>query len=421
MPEFEYEVADSTGALSRGRAEAVDSGAVIGRIREQGRWVISIRPAAGPALGRGPGLAAVLEGVRRAFQRVSSGVKLATLLMFTGQLAAMLGGGLHLARILTSLAAETPNKRFKRVLEEVGEAITAGESFASALEGHPYVFDRMYVEVVRAGEVSGALPIVLETLNGYLEKTAQLRRKVIGALSYPLVILVVAVLIVIAMMVKLVPIFEGVYTRMNAQLPAPTRLLISLSHGIQDFYLLVGLGVLGALVFGYLGVQTQRGRRLFDRAKLSVPGFGSLIRKAVLARSCRTLSVLLGAGIPLLQALETVAGGVGGNRVIEEALAAAAQGMEHGGTIAATLRRTGEFPTMLIQLVATGEETGTLPAMLARGAVYYEQQVDNAVATLSSLIEPVMIVIMGAIAGSVIIALYLPIFSLGQAIRGGVR
>ena len=419
MPVFEYEVADSTGALSRGQAEAADSGALIGRLRGQGRLVLSIQPAAEAALGRGAVPAAVLEGVRRAFQRASSGVKLATLLLFTGQLAAMLGGGLHLARILTSLAAETPSKHFRRVLEQVGEAITAGESFASALERHPYVFDRMYVEVVRAGEVSGALPTVLETLNGYLEKTAQLRRKVIGALSYPLVILAVAVLIVIIMMVKLVPIFEGVYTRMNAQLPPPTRLLISLSHGVQDFFLLIGLGVLGAVVFGYLGVQTQRGRRLFDRVKLSLPVFGSLIRKAVLARTCRTLSVLLSAGIPLLEALETVAAGVSGNTVIEEALEAAAQGMEHGGTIAATLRRTGEFPTMLIQLVATGEETGTLPAMLARAAVYYEQQVDNMVATLSSLIEPIMIVIMGAIAGSVIFALYLPIFSLGQAMRGG--
>jgi type IV pilus assembly protein PilC len=421
MPVFEYEVADPTGALSRGRAEAVDSGALIGRLREQGRQVVSIQPAVGAALGRETGLAAAGEGVRRAFQRVSSGVKLATLLMFTGQLSAMLGGGLHLARILTSLAAETTSKHFKRVLEEVGEAITAGESLASALERHPYVFDRMYVEVVRAGEVSGSLPTVLETLNGYLEKTAQLRRKVMGALSYPLVILTVAVLIVVVMMVKLVPIFEGVYTRMNAQLPAPTRLLIAVSHAVQDFLLLIGLGVLGVLVFGYLGVQTQRGRWLLDRVKLSVPIFGPLIRKAVMARTCRTLSVLLNAGIPLLDALETVAAGICGNTVIEEALETAARGMEHGGTIAATLRRTGEFPTMLIQLVATGEETGTLPAMLARAAGYYEQQVDNVVATLSSLIEPVMIVLMGAVAGGVIFALYLPIFSLGQAMRGGVK
>ena len=421
MPVFEYEVADSTGALSRGRAEAADSGALIGRLREQGRLVLSIQPAAGAALGQGAGLAAVLEGIRQAFQRMSSGIKLATLLLFTGQLSAMLGGGLHLARILTSLAAETPSKHFRKVLEEVEEAITGGESLASALERHPYVFNRMYVEVVRAGEVSGSLPVVLDTLTSYLEKTAQLRRKVIGAITYPAVILAVAVLIVVIMMVKLVPIFEGVYARTNAMLPAPTRLLITLSHGLRDSLLLVALGVFGALLFGYLGVQTRRGRRLLDRAKLSVPVFGPLIRKAVLARTCRTLSVLLSAGIPLLEALETVAAGICGNTVIEEALETAAEGMEHGGTIAATLRRTGEFPTMLLQLVATGEETGTLPAMLARAALYYEQQVDNVVATLASLIEPVMVVIMGAIAGSVIFALYLPIFSLGQAMRGGVR
>ena len=363
----------------------------------------------------------MLEGIQRAYRRVSSGVKLATLLMFTGQLSAMLSGGLHLARILTSLAAETTSKHFKRVLDEVGEAITGGESLATALSQHPYVFDRMYVEVVRAGEISGSLPTVLETLNTYLEKTAQLRRKVMGALSYPLVILAVAVIIVIVMMVKLVPIFEGVYTRVNAQLPAPTRVLIAVSHAVRDYVLPIGLGVFGVAVLGYLVVQTPRGRWWFDRAKLSVPLFGPLIRKAVLARTCRTLSVLLAAGISLLDALETVAAGICGNTVIEEALKTAAEGMAHGGTIAATLRRTGEFPTMLIQLVATGEETGTLPAMLARGAFYYEQQVDNAVATLSSLIEPIMIVFMGAIAGSVVFALYLPIFSLGQAMRGGIK
>jgi len=186
---------------------------------------------------------------------------------------------------------------------------------------------------------------------------------------------------------------------------------------VRGYTFTVFLALVAAVLLVYVSSQSERGRRLLDDIKLRIPVFGPLIRKAVLARTCRTLSVLLSSGIPLIEAMDTVAR-VSGNKVIEEALETATAGMQDGGTIADTLRRTGEFPTMVVQFVATGEESGTLPAMLARAAGYYEQQVDNTVATLSTLIEPVMIVAMGAIAGGVIFALYLPIFSLGQAIKG---
>jgi type IV pilus assembly protein PilC len=417
MPVFEYEVADARGGLSRGRAEAESQGALIVRFREQGRLVVGLRPVGKSALGDGR-LAPLAAGLERALRDVGRGVSLATLVLFTGQLAAMLAGGLHLARILTSLAAETGNRYFRRVLEDVREAITAGASFADALAHHPGVFDRLYVAVVRAGELSGSLPAVLDALTTYLEKTAQLRRKVLGAITYPAVILVVAVLIVLVMIVKLVPVFEGVYARANTALPAPTRLLIATSGVVREYSLLVVLVAVGLAALAYVGLQSDSGRRLFDAAKLRLPLFGPLIRKAVLARTCRTLSVLLSSGIPLIEAMDTVAR-VSGNTVIEDALATATARVQDGGTIAETLRRTGQFPSMVIQFVATGEESGTLPAMLARAASYYEQQVDSTVATLSTLIEPVMIVVMGAIAGGVIFALYLPIFSLGQAMRGG--
>ena len=215
------------------------------------------------------------------------------------------------------------------------------------------------------------------------------------------------------------PTSGGGSARANAALPAPTRLLIAISNVVRGYTLWVFLLAMAAAALSYMTIQTDVGRRLFDGAKLRVPLFGGLIRKAVMARICRTLSVLLGAGIPLLEAMETVAR-VSGNRVIEEALLSATRRMEDGSTIADTLRETGEFPSMVVQLVATGEESGTLPAMLGRAAGYYEQQVDNSVATLSTLIEPIMIVIMGAIAGGVIFALYLPIFTLGQAIKGGI-
>ena len=189
---------------------------------------------------------------------------------------------------------------------------------------------------------------------------------------------------------------------------------------IRGYTLVVIGGAVAAAALLYMGAQSARGRRLIDGAKLRVPLFGPLVRKAVLARTCRTLSVLLSSGIPLIEAMATVAR-VSGNRVIEDALTEATAHVQDGGTIADTLKRTGEFPSMVVQFVATGEESGTLPAMLARAASYYEQQVDNTVATLSTLIEPIMIVVMGALAGGVIFALYLPIFSLGQAIKGSVR
>jgi len=418
MPVFEYEVVDASGSLSRGRAEAEDQGVLIGRFRGQGWVVLALRPARQDLFAE-HGFRSILESLQREFRRLTSGVSLSTILLFTGQLAAMLAGGLHLARILASLTVETTNKNFRKVLTQVRESITAGSSFADALGQHPHIFNMLYVSVVRAGELSGSLPVVLDTLTVYLEKTVQLRRKVVGAITYPAVILVVAVSIVFIMMVKIVPIFEGVYARANAVLPAPTRLLIAISSAIRDYAFGVFLLVITVAFLFFAAIQTELGRRLFDGFKLRIPLFGALIRKSIMARACRTLSVLLGSGIPLLEAMETTAR-VSGNRIIERAMLSATRRMQEGGTVADTLRETGQFPSMVVQLVATGEESGTLPAMLGRAAGYYEQQVDNTVATLSSLIEPIMIVIMGAIAGSVIFALYLPIFSLGKAIRGSL-
>ena len=420
MPVYQYEVADRRGSVTRGTAEAAEQAELITRLRERGQIVLSLSPTSAGAMAKSADLGPVMAGFRESYKRMSSGVNLATVLLFTGQLAAMLGGGLHLVRILTALAAESTHKVFSKILERVRDDITAGSTFADSLAQHPHVFNQLYISIVRAGEVSGSLPLVLDTLTTYLEKTDAVRRKVKGAIAYPAVILTVAILIVMFMIIKIVPIFESVYTKANAQLPLPTRVLILISSTVRSYLIVVILGVLLLGVLFYAVSQTPVGRRFFDSLKLRMPLFGSLIRKSIMARTCRTLSVLLNAGIPLIEAMETVSK-VSGNSVIESAMADATQRMRNGGTIAETLRETGHFPGMITQLVATGEESGTLPTMLARAATYYEQQVDQAVATLSSLIEPVMIVVMGAIAGAVIFALYLPIFSIGQAMRGGLR
>jgi type IV pilus assembly protein PilC len=420
MPVFEYEVADRRGALTRGRAEAPNQGDLILRFRERGQLVVALRQAAPGALAGALDVGPLSEAVKQSYRRLSRGVGITSLVLFTGQLAAMLAGGLHLVRVLSALAADTTNKHFKAALEQVRDAVTAGSSFADALGQHPHIFSPLYQAIVRAGELSGSLPQVLESLTSYLEKVAAIRRKVRGAIAYPSVILSVALLIVTVMILKVVPVFEGVYARARVTLPAPTRLLVALSAIMRDYTWLVVLGLIALAVVGFVIVQSAPGRHFFDAVKLRLPVFGPLLRKAILARTCRTLAVLLNAGIPLIEAIEKVSR-VAGNRVIQGALATATRRMRDGATIADTLRQTGEFPVMVVQLVATGEESGTLPAMLTRAATYYEQQVDSTVSVLSTLIEPVMIVIMGAIAGGIIFALYLPIFGLGQALRGMTR
>ena len=286
------------------------------------------------------------------------------------------------------------------------------------MEKHPWAFDKIYVSLARAGEESGQLPAVLNQLTVYLEKTAYLRKKVIGALSYPIVILTVTALILFVMILKIVPIFEGVYSRVNAPLPLPTLTLIAVSQAIRSniFMTFLLMGLMG--VGFYFAIQTDRGRYLLDRIKLSFPIFGPLIRKAAVAKVCRTLSTLVQSGVPLLDALE-ISSEVAGNSVIRNAIHHSRAKVREGGTIAESFRQSGQFPALVTQMVATGEETGQLPAMLGKSALYYEQQVDATVTALSTILEPVLIVIMGLVGAGIIVALYLPIFGLGRAIRSG--
>src|SRR3989475_795455 len=328
MPIFEYEIVDSAGAIGRGRQQAEDSAELLQQFRNRGQLVVSLRAADAP---RAAPLRQVLQ---QSFRRARGRVRLNTLVLFTGQLAAMLEAGLHLVRILTALGRESSDRRFGKIVEGVRDSLSAGSSFAASLQRYPAVFSRLYVAAVRAGEASGALAVVLNSLTTHLEKAEQLRRKVKGALAYPITVLAAAFAIVVAMIVYIVPIFEGVYAKANVKLPAPTLVLVGLS---------------------------------------------------------------------------------------QRALLAVERGVRNGSTLADMMQQTGAFTSLVTQLVSSGEEGGALAAMLGKAAVYYEAQVDASVATLSTLVEPVMILLLGGIAGSVILALYMPIFSLGQAMRGGIK
>jgi type IV pilus assembly protein PilC len=414
MPVFEYEIVDSSGTIGRGRQQAEDQAELLQRFRDRGQLVVSLRATDAPPV------APLRDVLKRSFGRVGGRVRLATLVLFTGQLAAMLEAGLHLVRILSALARESTDRRFGKIVEDVRDSLAAGKSFADSLRLYPAVFSRLYVAAVHAGEASGALVVVLNTLTAHLEKAEQIRRKVKGALAYPIIVLATSLAIVAGMIVYIVPIFEEVYAKANAKLPAPTLALVTLSRFFRDSALAAGLSIGLVVAIVVMAVRSERGRDFLDKLKLRIPLFGPLIRKAVLARTCRTLSMLLQSGLPLMEALD-ITSHVAGNRTIERALLAVTQGVRDGGTLANMMQQTGVFTSLMTQLVASGEESGSLAAMLGKAAVYYENQVDAAVATLSTLVEPVMIIVLGGIAGSVIFALYLPIFSLGQAMRGGVK
>jgi type IV pilus assembly protein PilC len=422
MPNFEYEVMDRELNVRNGQAEALADGALRDSLKQQGFFVLNIRRAHGEAAS--VALSRVQEknpiGLvwGEMLKRLVYRVKITELVLFSGQLAVMVESGLHLLRSLKALAGETINKNFKNTIDQVAADIEAGSTLAGALEKHPWAFDKIYVSLARAGEESGQLPAVLNQLTVYLEKTAYLRQKIVAALSYPIIILSVTTIILFVMVIKIVPIFEGVYSRVNATLPAPTLMLIAVSQVIRSNILMTLLLMVLVGVGFYFVIQSDRGRYLLDQFKLSFPIFGPLIRKAAVAKVCRTLSTLIQSGVPLLVALE-ISAEVAGNSVIQTAIHQSIAKVREGGTIAESFRQSGQFPALVTQMVATGEETGQLPAMLGKSALYYEQQVDATVNALSTLLEPILIVFMGLIGAGIIVSLYLPIFNLGRAVRSG--
>jgi type IV pilus assembly protein PilC len=420
MAVFEYEVLDLEGKITTGEREATAEQALQTDLLQERLFVIHARRTRGlPTLtwSRGGGGSFRITALTDALARLTQRVKVTDLVLFTGQLAAMIDAGLHLLRSLSALAEETLNTYFKGVIEQVAADVAEGQSLAAGMGKHPRTFNQFYVSLIRVGEASGQLPQVLNQLATYLEKVADLRRKILAALSYPVVILSLTMLILSVMILYVAPIFEDVYRRANASLPLPPQMLLAVSRGVRSNVLIALLVLIGVGALVHYGARTHSGRRLLDAGKLRLPLFGPLIRKAILAKLCRTLATLLNSGVPVLEALDIMASAAG-NRVIEEAIRRTIDEVKGGDTMARSFRRSGQFPSMFIQMMATGEETGKLPELMNKTALYYEQQVDSAVTALSSMLEPLLIVVVGSVAGAVILALYLPIFNLGHAISG---
>jgi len=401
MAKFQWEGTARNGDKKRGVMEAETAQQVEARLRGDGLTIDRVSK----------------EALQLSFS-IGSGVGHKDLQIFTRQLATMIDAGLPLVQCLDILAAQTPNKVFARVLGAVKNNVEQGSTFSDALRKHPRVFDDLYVNLVAAGEVGGILDTILNRLAVYIEKAVKLRSQIKSALFYPVGIMVVAIGVIAVMLVKVIPTFEKMYKEMgNAQLPGATRVVIGISHGFVDRWYLYFGTVVGVLVLSTMMRRNPRGKEIFDRMLLRLPVMGGTLRKIVVARFTRTLGTLLTSGVPILDALDICAR-TAGNAVVEQGINRARDKISEGHDMAGPLAESRVFPTMVVQMIGVGEQTGAMDQMLQKIADFYEEEVDAAVSALTSLIEPVMMAFLGVVVGGLIIAMYLPIFKLAGNIQG---
>lgn len=344
-------------------------------------------------------------------------VKTKDIVIFSRQFATMIDAGLPLVQCLEILASQQENAEFKKVLIDVKSSVEGGSTFADSLRKHPKIFDPLYVNLIAAGEVGGILDTILNRLSGFLEKSEKLKGKIKSAMTYPVVVIIIACLVVSGLLIFVVPIFEEMFAGFGQALPAPTQVVVNLSNILKKAWYAI-IGGIGAIIFGVnRAYKTPKGRKAIDGFLLKVPVVGDLIRKTAVARFTRTLGTMLSSGVPILESLDIVAK-TAGNVVIEEAVMKARMSLSQGKTLAEPLIETKVFPGMVTQMIAVGESTGALDAMLSKIADFYEDEVDAAVDALTSLIEPMLMAFLGVVVGGLVIALYLPIFNIAGAAGG---
>ncbi len=417
MPSFFYRARDLEGRPHEG-VEVANSEEEVLRMLEGAQLVpvaIEARAVEGEAA-PGLDLGTLWHGFER---RLSGTVKPASVALFARQLSTMVGVGLPLVKSLRSIARDHEDRRLAAILSQVADDVQKGDTLSAAMARHPHAFDDVFVSLVNTGEVSGTLDQILDQTATYLERAEELRLKVEAALRYPTFVLVFSMLVLVGMMLWVVPRFSEIYGRFKVPLPWPTLVLLTVSRTITQ-NMAVALLLAGAAVLaGWNAARTEAGRLWVDRTKFGLPIFGPLIRMYAITKFARTLGMLTASGTQILYALKVLQP-VPGNKVLEQGIEQVRARVEQGSSLSRAMTETGVFPEMLVQMTATGEETGQLDNMLKRTADFYEQRVSAAVQGLSSLVEPIAIVILGAIVGVMLIALYLPIFSLGQAMRQGV-
>ena len=349
-------------------------------------------------------------------------VKAKELSVFTRQFSVMIDAGLPLVQCLEILSQQQENKYFAQVLQQVRQDVEEGATLAAAMARHQKVFDQLFVNMIEAGETGGILDLILQRLSTYIEKIVKLRRDVISSLIYPVAVIVIAVAVITVIMIFVIPAFQNIFLGLlgpGEQLPLPTRIVVAISNFIAGIGGLVVLGVIIAIGFAVRAYyRTEGGRWNIDRLLLKLPVIGNILRKIAIARFSRTLSTLLSSGVPILQSLDITAR-TSGNVVLEDAISKIRVGVERGESFIEPLKATEVFPNMVAQMVGIGEQTGALDAMLGKIADFYEQEVDAAIASMLTLIEPIMIAFLGVTIGSIVIAMYMPLFTLIGKMAGG--
>lgn len=396
MPNFQYKGRNRAGVVQQGDLVADNRDAAAAILRRQNIQVTNLREK---------------DRRIRLLPKIGGGVPSKKLSIFTRQFSVMLDAGLPLVQCLEILGGQEDHKVFKSIIDDVRNDVETGTSLAEAMKRHPAAFDNLYVNMIAAGEAGGILDIILQRLSTYIEKSVKLKNQVKSALTYPVAVVIIAIGVVAVILLKVIPVFAQMFASMGAQLPFMTRMVVAASDILQSYSLWIAI----LLVFTFVALRewhkTYRGARVIDRFILRIPIFGMLMRKIAIARFCRTLATLTASGVPILDGLEITAR-TSGNAIVEDAIMSVRKSVEEGRTISQPLAETKVFPAMVCQMIAVGEQTGALDAMLSKIADFYEDEVDTAVSGMMKLIEPIMIVFLGTVIGVIVVAMYLPMFSI---------
>ncbi|MFY0580358.1 type II secretion system F family protein [Cystobacter fuscus] len=400
--QFLWEAKTKSGETKKGEMEASDVEAVNARLKSLGLNPVKVRRKG------------LLDSDLNL--TIGSAVTGKDILIFTRQFATMIDAGLPLVQCLDILGTQMDNPAFRKVVFAIKNKVEQGSTFADALADHPKVFDELFVQLCAAGEVGGILDNILNRLANYREKNEKLKRKVKSAMTYPVIVVLVAIAVTAVLMLKVTPVFAKMFADFGQALPAPTQFVVDLSEWCQNYLLWVFAGLAAfSVIFGYV-YRNPQGRRLLDRAFLMAPIFGPVIRKVAVARFTRTLGTMISSGVPILDALDVTAK-TAGNRSVEEAIFFVRGKIAEGKNIAGPLLETKVFPPMVVQMIGVGEATGAMDTMLNKIADFYDDEVDTAVAGLTAMIEPLMMVFLGGVVGGFLIAMYLPIFSIAGAVK----
>jgi type IV pilus assembly protein PilC len=397
MPVFAYSGRTRQGQSVNGEMEASNAEAVVATLRKQQIITTSVRPKP--------------KDIEITIPGFGGKVSEKEVAIFTRQFSTMIDAGLPLVQCLEILASQQDNKTFQKVLIRIRQDVEGGATLAAALKKEPKTFGELYANMVEAGETGGILDTILNRLAAYIEKAITLKKRVKTAMIYPSTIVAVAVVVVTFLLVFVIPTFKTMFEGFGATLPLPTRIVLGLSNLVRQYFILGVAGMIGAVVGLRYYYKTPAGRKRIDTLLLKAPVFGILLRKVAVAKFTRTLGTLISSGVAILDGLEITAR-TAGNKVVEEAIMKTRVSIAAGKTIAAPLKETTVFPPMVVQMIAVGEQTGALDSMLAKIADFYDEEVDTAVANLTSLLEPLLMVFLGVIIGGVVIAMYLPIFKL---------